>query len=296
MTPPLVTIGILTYNRAHLLGQAINSAVSQSYSNLEIIVSDDNSKDNTEAIVREYERNDSRIRYIRRRGVGMTQNFVDTLNDAQGEYFMWLCDDDYLALSFVAKALDFLQANSDYSTACGTTKFMLKGELQNRTEIFDLVANQGTERVEVYFKKVISNIILYGLMRRQQIKNLIYPDTFGADLLWSCQVAFLGKTKILPDTFFYYSIDGISQQTSNLKAYYSSTSNKQINPYEILRSAAIQLILKKDSVFQSLAFHSRLKLAANVWWTIRERFCMPSYEARFRKAMRIRTRIKNLMR
>ncbi len=60
---PLVTIAIPTYNRADgYLKQALQSAVNQTYKNIEIVVSDNCSPDNTEAVVRSY--TDPRIRYF----------------------------------------------------------------------------------------------------------------------------------------------------------------------------------------------------------------------------------------
>lgn len=71
---PLVSIAMLTYNRADgYLKQAIQSAVTQTYSNIEIIVSDNCSTDNTEKLVKSF--NDSRIRYFKQsRNIGMVPN------------------------------------------------------------------------------------------------------------------------------------------------------------------------------------------------------------------------------
>ena len=98
---PLVTIGIPTYNRADgYLREALASAVGQTYPNLEIVVSDNGSTDNTEAVVKGM--GDSRIRYFRQDpSLTPNDNFNYCLEQAQGDYFLLLHDDDIVDSDFV---------------------------------------------------------------------------------------------------------------------------------------------------------------------------------------------------
>lgn len=92
---PLVTIGIPTYNRSGYLRQALQSALAQTYPNLEIIVSDNASTDDTPQVIAEY--TDPRIRFIRQpENLGMAGNWNACLRAATGEYFLLLSDDDLL--------------------------------------------------------------------------------------------------------------------------------------------------------------------------------------------------------
>ena len=94
--PPLVSIGIPTYNRADgFLKQALQSAVNQTYGNIEIIVSDNCSTDHTEDLVNEF--SDSRIKYIKHNNnIGANNNFNFCVNSAKGDYFLLLHDDDLI--------------------------------------------------------------------------------------------------------------------------------------------------------------------------------------------------------
>lgn len=99
-----VTVAIPTFNRASLLDQTIESVLGQSHINIELIVSDNFSSDNTSDIVASYQ--DERIVYFRQaRNLGMVGNWNFCLEHATGEYFLLLSDDDLLAKSAIENLL-----------------------------------------------------------------------------------------------------------------------------------------------------------------------------------------------
>ena len=90
---PLVSVIIPTYNRADLIGHTLESVINQSYRNLEIIVIDDGSVDNTEEVVKAI--GDSRIRYIRHQtNCGGSTARNTGVEAARGEYIAFLDSDD----------------------------------------------------------------------------------------------------------------------------------------------------------------------------------------------------------
>jgi len=98
---PLVTIGIPTYNRANsFLKYSLESALGQTYSNVEIIVSDNCSTDNTKEFVHNY--NDNRIKYYRHDpSIKPHENANHCVFNARGEYFLLLHDDDVIDKDFI---------------------------------------------------------------------------------------------------------------------------------------------------------------------------------------------------
>ena len=94
---PKVSIMIPTYNRAHFLAEAIESALMQDYPNLEVIVSDNASTDNTRECVQRY-LTDPRFRYYRNdENLGSSANYERLLYEyAAGVYGQYLTDDDVL--------------------------------------------------------------------------------------------------------------------------------------------------------------------------------------------------------
>jgi glycosyltransferase involved in cell wall biosynthesis len=107
---PLVSVVIPTYNRPDYLQQAIASAVNQTYRNIEIIVSDNCSPENPQAIIDSF--HDSRIRFWRQsENIGMLPNQMHAFKMAQGKYLASLHDDDMWNEDFLAKLVPILEAD-----------------------------------------------------------------------------------------------------------------------------------------------------------------------------------------
>ena len=103
---PLVTVGLPVRNGSKFIAQAVESVLHQTYRNLELVISDNASSDNTGDIVQSYARRDSRVRYYRLdHDVGMAANFNRLVGLASGEYFKWICHDDYISTEFIAACI-----------------------------------------------------------------------------------------------------------------------------------------------------------------------------------------------
>jgi len=115
----MVSIGIPAYNRAESLRKVLNIAISQTYQNIEIIVSDDASPDDmVREVIEEFLPLDARVRYYKQeenKGVLANADFV--LKMSQGEYFTWFSDDDWRAPEFVESMVAELQGNKDVNMA-----------------------------------------------------------------------------------------------------------------------------------------------------------------------------------
>lgn len=93
---PLVTVYVPTFNRVEMLGRALESVLSQTYENLEIIVVDDGSDDDTRGYLTKISRTDSRVKYIRNSSnLGACGSRNKAIEIASGEFITGLDDDDY---------------------------------------------------------------------------------------------------------------------------------------------------------------------------------------------------------
>lgn len=109
---PLVSVCVPTYHDAPFLPQSLSSIVSQTYQNLEILVGDDASPDNTAEIVRSFQ--DSRIRYLRNTiNLGQFENVNRLVGQCQGKYIAIYHSDDYYDSEIVRKEAAFLESHPE---------------------------------------------------------------------------------------------------------------------------------------------------------------------------------------
>lgn len=111
---PLVSIVLPTYNRAALLPQAIRSVLNQSYANLELIVVDDNSPDDTAEVVKTF--SDPRIRYVRNEpNLKLPRALNKGFSIARGDLLTWTSDDNLFTENAIERMVDRLGAgNCDF--------------------------------------------------------------------------------------------------------------------------------------------------------------------------------------
>ena len=158
---PKVSIIIPTYNRARFITRAIDSVLSQTYWNVEIIVVDDGSTDNTKNIVNSYGK---QVRYIYQENKGAASARNTGINESKGQYIAFLDSDDFYAKDNLEKKISFLEGNpqigwiySDWQYIDEKGKYLDKGSLR-----FD------------YFNKKLSGEIFEELFYK---RNFIATDT-----------------------------------------------------------------------------------------------------------------------
>lgn len=110
----LISIGMPIYNGETFLHKALGSILSQDYTNIEVIISDDNSTDNSLEILRTFAKKDKRIRlFNQKKNTGFANNYNFVLSKAKGEYFMWAAQDDVRDKSTLTKLHTLFQKRND---------------------------------------------------------------------------------------------------------------------------------------------------------------------------------------
>ncbi len=199
---PLVSIGLPTFNGAGTITQAIKSVLKQSYRNIELIISDNASEDETEIICQRFCEVDDRIKYIRQpQNQGATFNFSTVLEKSSGAFFMWLGDDDWLEESYVYECVKVLINNSEYIMVGGIPNYFRDEQFLFRGAQISLEDELGQDRIINYYSQVTDNGIFYSLMQREQIlkiyKSITTSSRIGAEYFIISALAFLGKSLAL---------------------------------------------------------------------------------------------------
>lgn len=113
MNKPLVSIIIPVYNGADYVEEAIRSALNQTYENIEIIVVNDGSKDDTEKVCNKFK---DKIRYFKKENGGVSTALNLGIEKMKGKYFSWLSHDDLYLPDKIEKQINYIEYMNDERT------------------------------------------------------------------------------------------------------------------------------------------------------------------------------------
>lgn len=130
---PLVSINITTYNRAHLLPRCLESVLKQNYQNMEIVIVDDCSNDETANVLQNYKNKDRRIKYFRHnRNKKNAQARNTALQNSKGLYVAFMDDDDeWICKNKLKNQVDIFKKNDDEKLAivCSGIERVMKNNI-----------------------------------------------------------------------------------------------------------------------------------------------------------------------
>jgi len=256
---PLVTVGVPVYNGALTLRRSLESIVHQTYGNLEIIISDNCSCDETQSICQEFRDSDHRIRYIRQlENIGGMENFKYVLYAAHGKYFMWSAADDYRSPDFIERSVAFLEINTAY--VASTSPNCMEGDEDDPSKIATFSMDGSV------FKRFISFLdhawqshgIFYSLCRTQALKGSPCFDGnfFAADWAHDLYLASQGGVNRVADGLMISGRGGISN-SSKAWSYARARYIGWLAPFAVFSGYA--LALSRDFTFlQKSVLLSRL--------------------------------------
>jgi len=205
MISPLVSVIIPTHNRKEYVVKAINSALAQTYKNIEIIVADDGSSDGTYETIYNLFKNHPGIVLIKN---DVNLGFVKTLNKAvaaaKGKYIARLDDDDsWCDSQKLEKQINFLENNPEYALVGGG---VIKKD-KNDKEIIRFLLPEGDEDIRKNI--LISNVFAHSavVFKKEDFKKAGgYDEEFGFFADWDLwlKIGRLGKFYNFQEFFVFY--------------------------------------------------------------------------------------------
>lgn len=209
---PLVTVGLPTYNRPAGLQKCLETIISQSNTNLEIIISDNCSTDErVQKVIQEFAAKDSRIKHFRQPiNIGLEENFNFVYAKASANFFTWMSDDDHFDSNYVSECVQFLQKNPDYVLCSGVAKYYSGNEFLFDEKMFTLHQPGALQRVISYFSKAGKNGNFYGVFRNHLLQSKPIGEHVGCDWSFMAKMAILGKLSYVTTTAYHRSADGNS--------------------------------------------------------------------------------------
>jgi len=176
---PLVSVCIANYNNGAYLGKAIESALQQTVPDLEVIVCDNQSTDNSLEVARSF--SDPRVRaYVNERNLGIYGNFARTTELARGKYLKFLCADDWIDEDYLEVTLAYFDRYPQ--AALVTTR---QTALTNEGHVITR-RDEAIKGKEIYFPKeyldaVLRRINPIGNPTRVIVRRDAFDDVGGFD-------------------------------------------------------------------------------------------------------------------
>lgn len=179
---PKVSICITTYNRGHSLPQTLDSILDQDFTDFELIISDDNSTDNTQAVCEGYVKRDSRVKYFRNEiNLKMPGNLNAAISKASGDFIANLHDGDIYRRDIIRKWYDTLSRHPE-----ALFVFNQYQMLNSRGEKTALIDHQLDEvntgsSIAAYFFETLSSAPWGTVMARREAyrKYGLFDATYG---------------------------------------------------------------------------------------------------------------------
>ncbi|MBE6024850.1 MAG: glycosyltransferase [Cellulosilyticum sp.] len=172
---PLISVIVPTYNVEKYISKCLDSIISQTYENIEIIVVNDGSTDNSLSIVEEYEKKDARIKVFSQKNQGLSAARNTGIDNSKGEYLLFIDSDDYIETNMIEVLENNIRENNADISICD---FSWIDENENPERIKDI-------KIDVYHDKDVmqqlidrnlQTVVAWNkLYRRYLWDNLRYP-------------------------------------------------------------------------------------------------------------------------
>jgi glycosyltransferase involved in cell wall biosynthesis len=285
---PLVSVGLLSYNRPEGLRQALEGIVSQTHRNLEILVTDNASTDPAVGeIIGAYAARDPRIRWVRQpENIGFIRNFRYAFENTRSGLFLWAADDDVMLPEYIEVCLHNM-LTAKYPVALSFThlrKVRADGSVVN-PDFADPVHTATPGRLRRSIRYLLfsgGNQCCYGLYRREAVSPWFFKRRFANDHLALLDTLRHGNIHIDPRVLFISTAEGTGFQRQNFHTYYP--------PENIRMKVAVNLSSTLTWLYEFLRFIALTPYKphekAVLWLFAVLRFIRPRYVRRFAGDMR----------
>lgn len=208
---PKVSIGLPVYNGEAYLADTLDCLLSQSYTNIEVVVSDNASSDSTETIANEYVRKDQRVVYYKnRKNVGVAKNYNMAFERSTGKYFKWAAMGDICGTTFIEKCVDILEECDDVVLCYPRTRVFSDDVLDSTDydDNLDLQFENPSDRFRLLLANLKLNNAMNGVIRSDVLgKTVLHKVFVGSDICLMAELALRGKIREYPEFLFYRRIN-----------------------------------------------------------------------------------------
>jgi glycosyltransferase involved in cell wall biosynthesis len=207
---PRVSIGVPVYNGQKYIRDTLDSLLAQTFTDFEILVTDNCSTDSTPQIVAEYSSRDPRVQYIRNQtNVGPARNYKVSMDLARGEYFKWNPADDVCDPKFLEICVKVLDSDSTVVVAYPRTKVIDTNGQIVADYHYEIDYDLPTPAARLWKIMTVNHKLhgaheMYGLIRTNQLRKTPGMRTHvRGDSVLLARLALLGRLRRIDDYLFF---------------------------------------------------------------------------------------------
>jgi glycosyltransferase involved in cell wall biosynthesis len=204
--PQEISVGLPVYNGGSFLDETIASIVGQTFSSLELIISDNASTDRTREIAQSWVARDDRVRYVCNEfNIGANANFNQVLRLARGRYHKWAAADDLCRPDFLARCKEVLDRRQDVVLAYCQTEFIDEtgARLPLSDPGFDLQQDSARARIAYVFRADHWVNAVLGVIRIDALRGTSgLPPYPTGDYTLLAELAAQGKFVEIPEPLY----------------------------------------------------------------------------------------------
>jgi glycosyltransferase involved in cell wall biosynthesis len=206
---PCISIGLPVYNGEAFLSQTLDSLLSQTVTDFELIISDNVSRDATPDICRSYASKDSRIKYSRTdRLLRPGENYNRTLDLSSGKYFKWAAHDDLCAPTFLEQCHQILEADQSVVLAYSKVRIIDSGGATVKDYNYKLRtdSSSASERFGALVRanhRIHGAFEIFGLIRGSTLRSIPRKGNYArADSIVLARLSLRGRFHEIPEFLF----------------------------------------------------------------------------------------------
>ena len=297
MSQPTLSIGLPVYNGENFIAEAIESLLAQTYTDFELIISDNCSTDGTQQICEKYAALDDRVRYHRaEENQGAKWNFPHVFSLATGKYFKWAAHDDVCHPEMIQRCIDVLDAEPDVVLVMPETALIdadsrliipqpntwtsgctTRADEEKRLRM--LTSKDASQR---YFGVLLMSLRCYEVFAVVRTEDMRRSGTYrgynGSEKVFLAEMALMGRFVEIPEPLFYSRwhdsrFSSNTEGTGQNQLVDPKKSRKIAIPHEILCGVGYfrRILDVKISItdrLKCLAVWTRFILRPEKWGTI----------------------------
>ena len=205
-TLPRLTVGLPVYNGEKFVAESIEALLGQSFTDFELIISDNASTDGTGDICRRYEKEDPRVRYfLQQKNVGLAPNHNFVAEHARGELFKWASNDDLYARDLLESCIEALDRCPDVVLAHSwTAKVDGSGAV---IKALEYPLNTASPRAPERFRSLLfvsGGDDDYGVVRTEVLRRTAMKESYHhADRTIIAELSLYGRFYQVPDWLYF---------------------------------------------------------------------------------------------